>query len=309
MSTQYNTLILSGGSIRSICSLGTIQYCDDNNLIDAVDTFIATSAGAIIAYLLILGYTPIDLISIICSNKLFKDQLPIFDLSSLVSGEGAVSFLPIQDLLEKLTIEKTGMLLTFRQLFEMYKKKLVISTLNYTHRKIEYLSHENHPDLPCIMAIRMSTALPLIFPMVSYMGSKYLDAGMIENFPSGYLTPKFSNPKCLGIMIEPYFHPNESENIYNYIHNLMSIPSKIISSHQFRRLFEGMDIININIDTHFLNFYLNSREKLDLFSNGYQCAQSFFTPASSSEGEDLPPLRLDEEEVVHLLSEKVDEED
>ncbi len=298
MSTQYNTLVLSGGSIRSICILGALQYCEDNKLLDSIETVVATSAGSIIAYLTILGYSPIDLISILCSHKLFKNQLPVFDVMSLISGEGAISFLPFQDLLEKLTIDKTGMLLTLRQLFDIFGKKLVVSTLNYSKREIEYISYKSHPDMPCLIALRMSTALPLVFPMVSYMGCKYLDAGMIENFPIGYL--KQTDTNTLGICIEPYFHEDDTEqHLYNFLHNLLSIPSKIIS--QYQNPPHSIDVINISIDTHFLNFYMNAREKLDLFSNGYQCAQTFYiTPTLSVESE--PPL----EQVLLVAETKVE---
>ena len=48
MNSEYNTLIISGGSVKAICSLGALQYCDDEKLIDNIDTYIGASAGAII---------------------------------------------------------------------------------------------------------------------------------------------------------------------------------------------------------------------------------------------------------------------
>jgi predicted acylesterase/phospholipase RssA len=57
---KYNTLILSGGGTKGFCTLGALQYMQDNQLIDEkAELFIGTSIGAIICYFMAIGYTPI----------------------------------------------------------------------------------------------------------------------------------------------------------------------------------------------------------------------------------------------------------
>ena len=64
----YDTLVLSGSSIKGFAFLGALQYLYENNKLN-IDNYIGTSAGAIISYLLIIGYTPIEIFLDICTNQ------------------------------------------------------------------------------------------------------------------------------------------------------------------------------------------------------------------------------------------------
>ena len=60
-SSLYDTLVLSGSSIKGITFLGALQYLYDNSLLKNVKTFVGTSSGAMISFLLIIGYTPVEI--------------------------------------------------------------------------------------------------------------------------------------------------------------------------------------------------------------------------------------------------------
>ena len=68
--THFDTLVLSGGSSKGILILGALQYAYDNFLLNNIDIYVGTSCGAIIGYLLAIGYTPLEIIVYICSNQL-----------------------------------------------------------------------------------------------------------------------------------------------------------------------------------------------------------------------------------------------
>ena len=69
---EFDTIVLSGGSVKSLMQIGSLQYCYDNYLLKNLKTFIGTSAGAIILFLLIIGYTPIELMTHICTHHLLE---------------------------------------------------------------------------------------------------------------------------------------------------------------------------------------------------------------------------------------------
>ena len=69
---DYDTLVISGGSSTGIVTLGSLQYAYDNYFLSKVENYIGTSSGAIICYLLIIGYTPIEIIVYICSHQLME---------------------------------------------------------------------------------------------------------------------------------------------------------------------------------------------------------------------------------------------
>jgi hypothetical protein len=75
--SHYDTLVLSGGSSKGIIILGALQYLIDNYLISNIETYIGTSVGSIICYLLLIGYTPIEIIVYICKNQLLEKREPL----------------------------------------------------------------------------------------------------------------------------------------------------------------------------------------------------------------------------------------
>ena len=76
ISSEYDTIVLGGGAIKSFNTIGAIQYVYDNYLInDNLKTFIGTSGGAMIAYLIIIGYTPVEIMVFLCTNQIFEKLL------------------------------------------------------------------------------------------------------------------------------------------------------------------------------------------------------------------------------------------
>ncbi len=281
-SNPYNTLILSSGGMRNLAGLGALEYLSNQQLLDSITTFIGTSAGSIIAYLTILQYSPLELLTLACTHPIFKNFPDSIDVMSLFYGMGGLSFSPFQETLEELTIKKTGILLTLRQILDIYGKKLVVSAFNQKTNQVEYFAPDTHPDMPALMAIRLSCSIPLVFKEMAYMDATYLDAALVEVFPVGYLQ---GTENAIGILIEPFLYENTENNLYHYIHNLMSIPTKKILDSQLKNL--NFDVIKINPDIHFLDYTINSKTKLDLFITGYNGAQQFFEP-SINLSESLP---------------------
>ena len=58
---DYDTLVLPGGGIKGLILLGGVQYLIDNYYMKNIKNFVGTSIGSIIGYLLIIGYTPIEI--------------------------------------------------------------------------------------------------------------------------------------------------------------------------------------------------------------------------------------------------------
>lgn len=273
---NYNTLVLSGGSVKTIAMLGVLQYCYDLKLLN-VKKYIGTSAGAIICYLLIIGYTPDELLLKLCSSDILEN-VRYFDIPSMINRTGAMSFSDIQDYLEYLTIEKIGKLITLKDLKTLFNKELIITTYNYTKKITEYISCVNNPDIPCLIAIRMSTCLPLIFPPFKYMDNYYLDGGISDDFPIEYELERVLNNKAnnhrLGIVIDPY-NETEPSNTIEYIYELLSIPLKITIQDKLVK-YNYVDIIKIGNTINLLNFSVKKIEKINLFISGYNIAKDYY---------------------------------
>jgi predicted acylesterase/phospholipase RssA len=268
-SGDFDTLVLSGGSIHAIIMLGALQYTDDNYLLKKIHRYIGTSAGAMCGYLLAIGYTPIEIMVHLCTKQMLE-KMKNFNVVAMMNGSGATSFSHIQEQLEKMTIEKIGTLITLGDLYHKYGKEFYCITHNLTSDKLEVLSYETYPDMPCLIALRMSANLPFIFDHFKYMGNFYIDGGISNNFPIDIGNEK--GIKILGLNIvnsNSNFSQNK-DNMLEYIYQLMSIPIKHNVLNNIKYVSDKCTIVTLQPDkTPFFDFSLDTHTKLDMFSNGF----------------------------------------
>lgn len=271
---HWDTLVIAGGSIKGLSMLGAVQWLVDNNYISSIKNYVATSVGTLICYLLIIGYTPIEVIANICSRKI-TEKLSCLDLNSGLSGKGAVTFNVIQEELEKMTIDKLGTLLTMKELYNRFGKKFVCTVFNLTKNKTEYISVDTYPDIPCITAIKMSCSLPLIFEEVKYLDSYYIDGGLLDNFPFKFA--KTIGNFIIGIDIKSEIEtkPLCKSNMFEYIYQFICISmhkEKDTDLNPKKHKIINIETNNIKV----FNFSISTRDKLELFSIGYnQIFQQF----------------------------------
>ena len=185
--------------------------------------------------------------------------------------------------MEKMTIEKIGYIPTLKDIKEKFDKDFIAVTYNLTEDKIEYLSHDTYPNLPCLIAIRMSSNLPLVFEHFKYGNSHYIDGGMADNFAIDLALEKGKN--ILGIYIEMSntcsLTKNTEFNVLEYMFKVIFIPMTEILNLKFKSIDKNnhkIDMIKI-IDaknTNPFNFGIPVKNRLELFSNGYQTIKKYY---------------------------------
>ena len=208
----------------------------------------------------------------ICTHQLLE-KIQHFNIVAMINGCGASSFSSIYEQLEKITIEKIGYIPTFADLKNKYNVNFICATYNITENKTEYLSCENNPDLPCLIALRMSSNLPLIFENFKYGSNFYVDGGVSDNFAID-LGDKIGK-KILGIYIETDDKNNLKKendmNIIEYIYRLMFIPISQSTMFKINNVSNKCKIVKLqNNKIRFFDFNINSVEKFNMFSSGYQ---------------------------------------
>lgn len=288
---MYDTIILSGGGTKGLCSLGALQYLQDSKRIDCstVSVMVGTSIGAIICYFLAIGYTPMELVVYLCSHSVLE-SLTINNFEQIVSGDGIYDYNILKGVYEKMTLEKMDTIPTLKDVYTQFGKELIICTYNFTDRNREYLSYRTHPDLSCIDALRMSSNLPFIFSSFWYNDKEYIDGGVIENFSFSMAStlPKSDTEKnIVGIYLDNKIvdSPEKDSTEYNRltpildkIYAMLMIP---VCEHE-KQMMETMTNQNIDFITVYVKhvkiytFKLPHSDKLELFSLGYNRAKEYY---------------------------------
>ena len=276
LENSYNKIIISGGGIKGFGALGIIQFLYDQKLLKNIKQYVGTSVGAIISYLLCIGYTPIEImVSVVTSEVIEKYNC--IDIISLTNGEGAFDWNHINNFLEKMTIDKIGRFVSLGDISKLFNKELIICTYNFTKRKIEYISSRETPDIPCLTAIRMSSNLPIIFNKFKYLNCYYMDGGICNNLPTDMI-----KEDDYTIVINLRSKNNDRSDIdsmpvHEFIYEIFfsAINQNIDKSINLLEN-KNCDLITLEVEQNSLNFKVTKHSKFEIFSQGYEFAKKFY---------------------------------
>mgnify|MGYP001290949734 CR=1 FL=1 len=271
MDKNYDKFIIAGGELKGFIMLGTLQYFYDNYNCTKIKKYVGTSIGSIISYLLAIGYTPIEIVVQVCTSRIL-DKFKEFDYMSLTSCEGAFNWSIVNEYLETLTIQKIGKLITLQELYNEFGKHVTFVTTNYTKQETEYISVDNHPNMSCLIAVRMSSNIPVLFQNFKYLDCFYLDGAISNNFPINIINE--DDKKVLAIYCKTSNEKEPSQlNLVSYIYSLLFVPIKYNVNNNIK-LFGDNDILNIiALDSSKVKYdflFMKNNEILDAFSLGYQ---------------------------------------
>ena len=274
-SVLFDTMCIAGMSSKALIALGAIQYLYDTNQTKNIKNYVGTSSGALISFFLIIGYTPAELLSYICVNQALE-KLTHFNLVAMINGGGASSWSKIQELVELMTIQKIGFLPTLKCLQTKFNKNLTVVTYNLTSEKTEYISADTHPDLPALIAVRMSANLPFVFEKYQYQGQYFIDGGVTINFPLEKAEEQ--GVRVVGIQMAKSKkgdrkEKKESSNYFlRYLNKIMMLPIIELSKLQILKARENTLIATLKSEAgiYAFSFKFTNTQKMDMFSSGYQ---------------------------------------
>jgi NTE family protein len=192
--------------VKLIALVGAVQALEHLDLLSGVKNYIGSSAGALVAVMLALGYTGAELQALVLRTDFdsFRDDSfgLIRDSTRLLFKYGYCKGQALSDFLKKVVHAKSGDEdLTLAQMAALTKREVFITTVCLEEKKTHYLSSKTHPGLPVALALRMSMSIPVFYTPVLYDGKHYVDGGLTNNYPLHYFDGKLPNPKTMGLRI------------------------------------------------------------------------------------------------------------
>ncbi len=194
MPYHFNNLIFEGGGVKGIAYLGALKVLNDKGILKDVQRVGGTSAGAINAILLGLGYTEDEMKDILWSlnfNNFMDDSWGIIkDTKRLINEYGWYKGDYFRNWIGQLIKKKTGNSeSTFADLEAMKEagspfKSLYFIGTNISTTFAEKFSAKHTPRTCIADAARISMSIPLFFAAKrSLRGDVYVDGGVLNNYP------------------------------------------------------------------------------------------------------------------------------
>lgn len=276
-------LVLSGGGVRGFATIGAIHYLRRKHIIDlnTIRTYAGSSVGAIISLLLVCGYTPSKLYKLACDIE-FKDMFEP-DINSLIShfgfDTGAKFVIKIKELLTKKKIDPN---ITFIRLYNITKKKFIVTATSLNRKQTKYFDYIQTPQHRVIDVVRASMSIPILFTTVKQGNEHFVDGGLLDNFPL-HLFKNTEPHSIIAIKFkktqeyeEPEFKPiNNLADVI--IANITCLLEEIeqLRSELSGELYEKSSILIDTKQYHVLSFDVDDKDKHTLFKLGEYAAKQW----------------------------------
>ena len=270
---KIKNLVLSGGSIRGYAFIGAIKALTEFNILNNITTFCGTSIGGVISLILNLKYTYNELYAILIKLHIQDLQhittdniLNFFYEYGIDSGDNIIRVI---DILIKAKVGNPS--ITFKELYNITKKKLIVTSVCVNTQSIIYYNYEDTPDEPVSLSIRKTISVPFLFKPVKDKGLLYVDGGLINNFPINLFENE--KDKTLGILL--YDEVLETDNSINSFDKYFTVLLDCIFKDTIRNNLKQYHIIVLKTNTNFLKFNISLHEKIQLMDLGYDLVINF----------------------------------
>ncbi|MEJ8800657.1 patatin-like phospholipase family protein [Pontibacter sp. H249] len=277
----YKNLVLEGGGVRGIAYGGALAELDSLGILPQIKRVGGTSAGAIQAALLAVGYTPNEITDITFTTPVqqFNDGRFIFfgGTNRLFKQYGWYRGDKFTDWLGKQLEAKTGEAdITFAELHALAvqnkARDLYVTGTNLTDQCVMVFSHETYPNMQVKHAVRISMSIPLYYravlldqqgnivtkPEKGQQLDVLVDGGILANFP---LT-LFDDPKYLDQVL-PEQKNYDTQGIF---HNPQTLGLRLDRDEQiaYDEQQAGLAPYNINKFSDYMSaFYTIVKESLN----------------------------------------------
>ena len=188
-------LALSGGGIRGIAHAGVLKALEENNI--KIDAIGGTSSGSIIATLYAMGYSPYYIYilfkkyakDIVNQNSILKvTSIGNFMANKKGNFQGFYTGEEIENGFNNIALRKG-----VKKISDI-KMPIVIPTVDVQDSKKYIITNKipekSSPNTEYInnidigKAIRASSSFPVVFSPCEYNKHKFLDGGILDNFPT-----------------------------------------------------------------------------------------------------------------------------
>lgn len=204
MTRIIENLVFKGGGVLGIAYAGAIEALEKEGILSQVKRTAGTSAGAVAAVLISLGYSSNEIVKVLGNTnfKKFQDDLNPLKLTKkygLYRGEKLLKW--VQDIMHQKTGNKD---LTFAELENQGYKTLKVFASDLNTTSLTEFSCDKTPNVKIAESIRASMSIPLFFDAWKFPDEQpnnhiYVDGGVLYNYP---ITAFGDLDKTLGFFID-----------------------------------------------------------------------------------------------------------
>ena len=265
---KITTLVFSGASSKVPIYIGIyrclLEYSIINPQLDGIQEIITCSIGLVFTiYLLFQVTIEVQELTALKLNFLQLLDIENVNIHNLLFDNGLFDNSKVVSLVKSVIYQKCGKSdITLKELYDIKPIKVTVKCVNITQGYVEYINHENHPDLSISTLLQMTTAIPIFFKPIEYNQCLYVDGGLMGGFPIEQSTENY-----LGFNIQT--KSTDSDSIFDdipfikFLYDLLKIKNVNYEDYPQEK------VINYQSNIHFTNFDISDIQKKELIQLGY----------------------------------------
>lgn len=278
ITSQFVNIVFEGGSSKAYAYISVIEELSNRNLFKNIKRFAGTSIGSLFAVLCATNVSPQIIRQVISTTNfaeiLSPEKCLIRKLWNLWRSLGFYSNDNLRDFY-KVIFEKCSipLSLTFEDVYQNYEHELYVVSSNITKQIPIIFNHITHPNLLVIDALVMSSCIPVYYQPFIYNDEKYVDGGLVDNYPLWI----FNDVSLL--------HSGELDKIETHKINPKTLGLKLLDAHEENtyKLFVG-EYLTPTLSTYFMgmiNAMSHQIERKDISESYIKNTISIKTPEIS----------------------------
>ena len=298
---NLQNLAFKGGGVKGIAYAGAYKALQEEGAINNVKRIAGTSAGAIVAAIIALGYSPEEVKQIVGSTNFSsfmdnKNLLRIFTRYGIYKGDAFLNWMQqrVTDAKLKTPLKANA---TFTDLKNAGGLDLHVFTADISTHQLVELSYDTSPDVVVAEAVRASMSIPLFFKAWQFANNNpndhyYVDGGMVYNYPLTIFDRYGGSPSdSLGLYLRNFNAPDMFERLSNKNIKTYPIGKGHIVKYIKNTVATMLDAQEINLELHPdelkrtmeiddlgispTDFNLSKQDQDNLFQSGYKSAKEF----------------------------------
>tara|TARA_B100000941_G_C28492688_1_gene548925 strand:- start:266 stop:1105 length:840 start_codon:yes stop_codon:yes gene_type:complete len=266
---MIDTIYFNGGAIRGIGYIGFLYYLEKNDLIKNIKTMRGTSMGALILGFYLLGYDSKSMIKKLIELDLTEiidiEFSKVLNRSSVLEGKG------MEKILKKFIKCKNCKNITFSQLYTKSGIHFTVTGSDIINYKSINFNHETSPDMKLITALRITSAIPFVFPPIRYKDGLFTDGCLFDMFNHDY-----DNENLLYVCVSDRKEVlEENTPLYKFGPMIIGGLFRYLSEVMLNKCKNSIELqLDENIDN--FDFGANNDKLISLFNQGYESSMKFF---------------------------------
>ena len=188
---HFKNLVFEGGGVKGIAYVGALEVLEKEGILGSIERVAGTSAGAMVAVLVALGYTATEISEVLwdINFKNFMDSSwgIVRDINRLVNDYGWYKGDYFRNLMAGYIERKTNNgEITFKELAKNKQfRELHLLGADLTTGYSKVFNAEKTPNVKVADAARISMSIPLFFAAVKGVEGDdhiYVDGGLLNNY-------------------------------------------------------------------------------------------------------------------------------